>query len=125
MQKQRKFLRAVLFSGLNFLLTVSIFEVHAGVVRECRYIPGVSVPAEMPADLLTPPVTPAAITPTPPDAMPVDASATTRQKGVFDGLWNAVNDHYVYPDFLGHDWNAIGAKYESLIEQGLSDDAFY
>jgi carboxyl-terminal processing protease len=44
---------------------------------------------------------------------------------VFDGLWNAVNDNYVDPRFKGKDWAAIGDRYEALIEEGLSDEAFY
>jgi carboxyl-terminal processing protease len=55
----------------------------------------------------------------------VDAKTTARQLRVYSGLWNAVHDHYVYTDFRGHDWNAIGARYKALIQQGLSDDAFY
>jgi carboxyl-terminal processing protease len=94
-------------------------------VRDCLYVPGVSVPAQMPADVLdlsTPTPFPTATLPAP---TAVDAETTARQLNVFNGLWNAVNDHYVYTDFRGHDWNAIGARYETLIQQGLSNEDFY
>lgn len=98
---------------------------NATGVRDCLYVPGVSVPAQMPADVLalsTPTPFPTA---TPPSPTAVDAETTARQLGIFRGLWNAVNDHYVYTDFRGRDWNAIGARYEALIQEGLSDDTFY
>jgi carboxyl-terminal processing protease len=97
----------------------------ASGVRACLYVPGVSVPAQMPAEVVNAPVPTAFPTATPPSATAVDAATTARQLTTFRGLWNAVNDHYVYTDFRGHDWNAIGARYEALIQQGLSDDDFY
>lgn len=93
-------------------------------VRTCSYQPGVSVPATMPPEVLNP----LAPTPLPTSTVPaptvVDAATTDRQLQVYQGLWNAVNDHYVYTDFLGHDWAAIGARYEALIKQGMSDEVF-
>jgi carboxyl-terminal processing protease len=94
-------------------------------VRACSYIPGRSTPAVMPPDVL------AAYTPTPypmpalPTNTPVDAAITSRQLRVYQQLWDAVNTTYVYPDFRGHDWKAIGAKYKALISKGLTDDTFY
>jgi carboxyl-terminal processing protease len=44
---------------------------------------------------------------------------------VYRGLWNAVNDNYVDPGFNGRDWEAIGTRYQALVEQGLSDEAFF
>lgn len=121
--------RSELFlSLLTLFLLVTPQESRAysqNAVRACRYVPGVSIPAQMPDDVI------AMSTPTPfptstlPSPTVVDSATTTRQIGVYQGLWNAVNDHYVYADFGGHDWSAIGAQYESLIEQGLTDDAFY
>lgn len=97
----------------------------AAGVRACGFIPGRSTPAVMPPEVL------AAYTPTPypmpalPTNTPVDASVTARQLRVYQQLWDVVNTTYVYPDFRGHDWNAIGAKYKALISRGLSDQAFY
>ncbi len=55
----------------------------------------------------------------------MDPQAKTRQREVIRALWNAVNDHYVDPGFNGHDWAAIGEHYEAIVEEGLSDEAFY
>ena len=94
-------------------------------VRACSYVPGVSIPAEMPAEV----VSGATPTPAPTATLPANTKATTKtttqQLKVFNGLWNAVNDHYVYTDFRGRDWKAIGAKYKALISAGLSDADFY
>lgn len=109
-----------------FLISIPLVPVVGQAdVRPCLYVPGVSVPALMPADLTNPPTLIPFPTATPPSATPVDTQTRNRQEDTFQGLWNAVNDHYVYPDFLGHDWNTIGNRYQALIEQGMSDDAFY
>jgi len=55
----------------------------------------------------------------------VDVKTTELQLRVCGGLWNAVNDHYVYQDFRGHDWKAIGAKYQARIQGVLNNDEFY
>ena len=55
----------------------------------------------------------------------VDVKTTELQQRVCRGLWNAVNDHYVYPDFRGRDWKAIGEKYQARIQRGLKYDEFY
>src|SRR4030042_6896555 len=55
----------------------------------------------------------------------VDVKTTELQQRVCRGLWNAVNDHYVYQDFRGHDWKAIGAKYQARIQGVLNNDEFY
>ena len=52
------------------------------------------------------------------------ASATQRQLGVFDAVFNAVRDQYVRADYGGVDWNAIGAQYRGLVAAGETDDAF-
>ena len=94
-----------------------------GGQRACGYTPGVSVAAL--------PFVPPAATPTPfplpalPANTPVAADVTARQLQVWRGLWNAVNDHYVYRDFNGRDWPAIGESYRRLVQGGLTDDDFY
>jgi C-terminal peptidase prc len=55
----------------------------------------------------------------------VDAKATELHLRACQGLWNAVNDHYVYPDFRGHDWKEIGARYQARIKGGMSNEEFY
>lgn len=114
------------------LIVLTIVPIKADViqqptdgVRTCRYIPGVSVPAQMPADVLAAATVTPFPTVTPPAITPTDAETTTSQLQVFNGLWNAVNDHYVYTDFRGHNWNAVGTVYQQYIQNGLTDDAFY
>jgi C-terminal peptidase prc len=58
-------------------------------------------------------------------AQQIDPKMTELQQNVCRGLWNAVNDHYVYPNFRGRDWKAIGAKYQERIRRGLNDSEFY
>ena len=94
-------------------------------VRQCDYIPGVSVPAVMPDDLANPPTLIPISSATPFATTIVDAKTTALQLQVYRGLWKAVNDQYVYTNFNGHDWKAIGATYEALVKQGLSQDDFY
>ncbi len=121
---------------LSLILSVLVLLVHDAAastnkadpngqtgVRDCLYVPGVSAPAAIPP-VSTPSATPFP-TATPLSATVVDADTTALQLSVFQGLWNAVNDHYVYPDFRGHDWTAIGAQYEAMIQQGVSNDDFY
>lgn len=91
-------------------------------VRACGYVPGVSVPATMPPDVGNPPPPPPPITL--PAPTPVSPATTSAQLEVFDGLWNAVSDHYVDPSFGGVDWTAVGAEYRALVEQGVADDDF-
>ena len=90
-------------------------------VRSCRYVPGVSVPAQVPSGLPRDPIPTRA---TVPGASPVDASKTAAQRRTLTGLWNAVRDHYVYADFRGRDWDSIGARYRALVERGLTDEDF-
>src|SRR5258707_3092741 len=43
------------------------------------------------------------------------ASATQRQLGVFDAVFNAVRDQYVRADYGGTDWEAICAQYRGPV----------
>jgi carboxyl-terminal processing protease len=96
-----------------------------GGVRECAYVPGVSVPAEMPPEVVSAPTpTPYPLPPLPPNT-PVAQALTDDQLLIFNDLWQTVNDNYLYADFNGRDWKAIGEKYETLIRGGLTDEDFY
>jgi len=120
----RRLSLAVFIFSLVAVFAVRPIQAQSNV-RACLFVPGASTPAEMPPEVVN------QVTPTPfptatlPASTQVDASTTTRQLAVLNGLWNAVNDHYVYTDFRGHDWKAIGERYKALINQGLTDDAFY
>ncbi len=94
-------------------------------VRACAYVPGVSVPAQMPASVITAPTPAPYPLPTLPPNTAVDQETTARHLRVYQSLWDTVNTEYVYPDFNGHDWKAIGRKYKPLVAAGLTDDDFY
>lgn len=94
-------------------------------VRACAYVPGQSVPAEMPAQvtsLATPTAYPLG---TPPPNTAVDAEVTERQLRILDEFADTIEREYVYPDFNGVDWPALRARYEALVSSGLTDDDFY
>lgn len=94
-------------------------------VRACDYIPGLSSPAAMPPEVVQfVQPTPYPLPPLPPNT-PVDSDTTALQLRVQQELWDIVNEQYVYEDFNGQDWEAIGARYEALIAGGLTDEDFY
>ena len=47
------------------------------------------------------------------------------QQQVFDELWTAVDENYLYPDFNGLDWDQVYQEYSQRIQAGLSDADFY
>ena len=47
------------------------------------------------------------------------------QLEILDHVTAIVQEVYVYPDFNGHDWSEIESRYRTLIEAGLSTEAFY
>jgi hypothetical protein len=98
-------------------------ENHDLGVRSCLYDPAAPEPApafSVPAGTPTP-----YPTSTPPSESAAEPQDVVRQTAVFTGFWNAVNEHYVDPGFNGKDWGAIGDRYQTMIEGGLSDEAFY
>jgi C-terminal peptidase prc len=94
-------------------------------VRACAYVPGVSVAAQMPAEVLaqfTP--TPYPL-PTPPPNTARDPAAVQQQLDIFTEFANTIEQEYVYPDYRGVDWPEVRARYQALIAGGLNDDDFY
>lgn len=65
---------------------------------------------------------PPTLTPAPPVPVVVD---TSLQLKIFEDLWQTVNEEYLYPDFNGVDWQAVGAEYRARVEAGLTPDEFY
>lgn len=51
--------------------------------------------------------------------------APARHRRIFTRLWETVRDYYLYPDYNGADWDAIGREYREHIEKGLSDEEFW
>ncbi len=66
---------------------------------------------------------PSHITPTAtPTLIPIDQDL---QFDVFQSLWEAVDQNYLYPDFNGLDWDAVYDEYHQRIEAGMDTEAFY
>ncbi len=93
-------------------------------VRFCDYAPGNEV-ATMPAEVLESTSASPAVTSTLPAQSSVSAATTQNQLAVFNALRDKVMQEYVYPGFNGQDWDAIAAGYEAMVQDGLTDDAFY
>lgn len=47
------------------------------------------------------------------------------QLRILSEIEGIVEDVYVYPDYNGNNWDAIVARYRSLVEAGLETEAFY
>lgn len=61
-----------------------------------------------------------------PQGTPILVEITREQQlQVFEELWNTVNEEYLYPDFNGVNWQAIGDDYRQKIEAGLTAEDFY
>lgn len=48
-----------------------------------------------------------------------------QQLQIFQELWDTIDQNYLYPDFNGVDWQAIGEQYRQKIEAGLTTEDFY
>ncbi|MCS6906993.1 MAG: S41 family peptidase, partial [Anaerolineales bacterium] len=44
---------------------------------------------------------------------------------IFEERWRIVRDEYLYPDYNGVDWEAIGSEYRQRIRSGLTSEEFY
>jgi carboxyl-terminal processing protease len=72
--------------------------------------------------VVSPTLTPALTSLLTPSPTPLSQALQLR---IFDELWNAVKDEYLYPDFNGLDWEAIYIEYQQRIQDGLSNAEFY
>jgi len=50
---------------------------------------------------------------------------TAKQLSIFEELWQIVREEYLYPDYNGADWDAIGVEYRQRVQAGLTPEAFY
>ena len=69
-------------------------------------------------------------TPVPPTATAeptatIQVTPSAKQLEVFQEIWSTVKENYLYPNFNGLDWNAIGDEYRARVQGGLTDEAFY
>jgi len=85
------------------------------------------VPAYVPPDCASSPlatVAPDVVTPT--EELPTDENLSQQEQlEILHEMENIVEENYVYPDYNGKDWNGIKARYEAMVEAGLSTEAFY
>lgn len=78
-------------------------------------------PPIIPTFTFTPLPSPTELAPT----AAIDLNAAARQLKVFEELWQIVRERYLYPDFNGLDWEAIGAEYRLRIASGMTNEEFY
>jgi C-terminal peptidase prc len=62
----------------------------------------------------------------------VDATATPRppltseeRDELFNDVWQTVDEHYLYPDFNGVDWNQVRSDFAPQVQAAASDEDFY
>lgn len=65
------------------------------------------------------------LTPTPEDTPTLAPTPSAEQMQVFEEVWQAVKDYYLYPDFNGVDWDAIYTEYQARVAAGMTNEAFY
>ncbi len=94
-------------------------------VRYCDFVPGMSMVATMPPEVLHPPATTTTTLPPLPSPTTVPPATTQAQEAIFTAIHDIVAQKYAYSDFRGRDWSAIGDAYAAVIQQGLADADFY
>ncbi len=96
--------------------------------------PAIHTPTAMPRGRRTPtptltdasPVPPQAGTPAPATPSPVvDAEMRARHQRIFEDLWDAVSENYVYDDYNGVDWNAAKTDYAPQVAAAPDDVTFW
>src|SRR5947208_419811 len=112
---------------LAAVLSIAVCAPASGgtAVRPCEYIPGVAVPAVMPAALSREQSPGISASEKPPVVTKVSGEKTASQLRMLDRLRNAVRDDYIYTDFGVGDWNDIVESHKARIRRGMSDDDFY
>ncbi len=74
-----------------------------------------------------PSVTPRDYTPVPapPSPIVVDAEMQARHRRIFEEIWGAVSEDYLYSDYNGLDWDAVKAEYTPQVEAAPDDETFW
>lgn len=112
---------------LAAVLSIAVCAAASGAtaVRPCEYIPGVTVPAVMPAELSREQSPGIGASAKPHVVTKVSGEKTASQLRILDGLSNRVRDDYIYTDSRVRDWNDIVESHKAPISRGMSDDDFY
>jgi C-terminal peptidase prc len=73
--------------------------------------------------------------PTPPDFLGLSTATTPDQTPtlvprserlqLFNEVWSTVDEHYLYPDFRGLDWDAIHAEFKPRVIAATTNEEFY
>lgn len=94
----------------------------------------IPTPSAIPTPRASATATPSA-TPEPPTATPEPPTATpppsptliadTQREQLFDEVWKIIDEHYLYPDFHGQNWQSIHDAFAPRIAIAGSNDAFY
>ncbi|HEX5689054.1 MAG TPA: PDZ domain-containing protein, partial [Roseiflexaceae bacterium] len=63
--------------------------------------------------------------PPPTDEPTVEPLTANERRQIFEEVWHTVDQHYLYADFRGVDWEAMREEYEPRVEADQSQDAFY
>ncbi len=92
--------------------------------RVCDYIPGTSVPAKMPPEVLTPQAPESTPTPAVIPTYEMDKFIKNNMLSILRTIRDNVANSYIYPDLNGKDWQGIVKKYEDMVYNGLDLEAF-
>lgn len=112
--------RKILLLTLTLVVSALACQTAARVLDQ---VPTTLAPTSTLAPVLTQPSVTDTLPSTPTAIMvPIDQELQLR---VFDDLWTAVNEDYLYEDFNGLDWDAIFDQYTQIIKAGLSTEEFY
>lgn len=113
--------------SLPFLSGARATPQEASALQRPTYTPTVT-PTPTPTITPTPTETPtptATLVPSLTPSPTVTPISLRVQRSVFEDLWEAVNENYLYADFNGVDWNQVYDTVSGLIDGGLTNEEFY
>ncbi|HDQ71324.1 MAG TPA: PDZ domain-containing protein [Chloroflexi bacterium] len=83
------------------------------------------VPSDSTSERPAPPAATLVLVPTSTPPPTPDPETSERHIRILTELWHIVYEGYLYPDYNGVDWEAVGNHYYSHVSQGLSDEDFW
>jgi len=98
------------------------------LLHSSQGLPQPASPTPSPTATLPPTATPTPTetpAPTPTSTPTLVPTPSALQLKVFEELWTIVQKSYLYPDFNGVDWEAVGEKNRQLIQAGMTTENFY